>query len=134
MLEIYRRWAEIKSAEAYANFTVACRATDYLKLSSRTVVSDEADLARLGQPLTADLPDGVLFIEGEQLVLEALSQLPPLQRAVFALVYDEYSIADIAAILKLKDVTTRSHLRHARSTLRTWWGSRTAENPGRGRP
>jgi DNA-directed RNA polymerase specialized sigma24 family protein len=79
----------------------------------------------LGQPLTAGLPDEFLLIEEEQLMLEALSQLPPLQRAVFALVYDGYSIADIAAVLKLKEVTTRSHLRHARCTLRTWWRSKT---------
>src|ERR1700735_2862598 len=52
MLEIYRRWAEIRSAEAYANFTVACRAAEYLKLSSLTVATDNADLARLGRPLT----------------------------------------------------------------------------------
>jgi DNA-directed RNA polymerase specialized sigma24 family protein len=134
MLEIYRRWAGIKSAEAYANFAIACRATDYLKLSSRTVAGDDADLARLGRPLTADLPDGVLLIEGEQLVLQALSQLPPVQRAVFALICDDYSIADIAAVLKLKEVTARSHLRHARSTLRTWWSSRTTEDHERGRP
>jgi DNA-directed RNA polymerase specialized sigma24 family protein len=134
MLEIYRRWAEIRSAEAYADSAVACRAADYLKLSSRTVASDDADLARLGQPLTADLPDGVLHVEGEHLVLEALSRLPPQQRAVFALVYDDYSIADIAAALKLTQVTTRSHLRHARATLRTWWSGRTTEDHERGRP
>jgi DNA-directed RNA polymerase specialized sigma24 family protein len=116
------------------DFAIACRATDYLKLSSRTVAGDDADLARLGRPLTADLPDGVLLIEGEQLVLQALSQLPPVQRAVFALICDDYSIADIAAVLKLKEVTARSHLRHARSTLRTWWSSRTTEDHERGRP
>lgn len=101
---------------------------------SRAVASDDGDLARLGQPLAAGLPDGVLHIEGEQLVLEALSQLPPLQRAVFALAYDGYSIADTAAVLKLKEDPTRSHLRHARSTLRTWWVRRSTENHGKGRP
>jgi hypothetical protein len=68
MLEMYVRWTEIRSPEAHANFTVACRATDYLKLSSRTLASDDGDLARLGQPLAAGLPDGVLHIEGEQLI------------------------------------------------------------------
>jgi DNA-directed RNA polymerase specialized sigma24 family protein len=77
-------------------------------LSSRTVASDDGDLARLGQPLAAGLPDGVLHIEGEQLVLEALSQLPPLQRAVFALAYDGYSIADTAAVAPALNVASAS--------------------------
>jgi len=131
MAEIYRRWAEIRSAEAYANFTLACRATEYLRLSSRTVACEDAKLVSLGRPLTSDLPQGII-IEGEQLVLQALAQLPPLQRAVFALVYDGYDIADVATILKLKQVTVRSHLRHARKRLRDWWNTRTAENEGRG--
>jgi DNA-directed RNA polymerase specialized sigma24 family protein len=133
MAEMYRRWAEIRSAEAYANFTLACRATEYLRLSSRTVACDDAKLVSLGQPLTSGLPHGITPIEGEQLVLQALAQLPPLQRAVFALVYDGYDIADVAAILKLKPVTVRSHLRHARTRLRNWWNTRTPQDEGRGR-
>lgn len=134
MAEIYRRWTEIASAQAYANFTVACRAADYLKLFSRTVPSDSPDFMHLGQPLTQGLPDGILLIEGEQLVLEALSQLPRFQRAVFALVYDGYDTDDIAAILKLKAATVRSHLRHARITLRAWWSGRSPESTERGHP
>jgi DNA-directed RNA polymerase specialized sigma24 family protein len=134
MTEMYRRWTKIESPEAYANFTVACRATDYLKLSSRVMVADGTDLVRLGQPLTLGLPDSVLLIEDQCLVVEALSQLPPLQRAVFALVYDGYDTADIAAILKLNAATVRSHLRHARTALRAWWISRIKGNEERGRP
>jgi DNA-directed RNA polymerase specialized sigma24 family protein len=133
MAEIYRRWAEIKSAEAYTNFTLACRAAEYLKLASRTVACDHAKLVSLGQPLTLDLLPGVALIEGEQLVLQALEQLPPFQRAVFALVYDGYDIPDVAMILKMKPVTVRSHLRHARARLRDWWNTRTPEDEGVGR-
>lgn len=134
MVEIYRRWSEIESAQAYANFTVACRATDYLKRSARVMVAEGTGLEGIGRPLTLGLADGVLLVEGERLVMEALSQLTPLQRAVFALVYDGYDTADIAAILKLKTTTVRSHLRHARTVLRAWWSSRVEEKEGRGRP
>jgi RNA polymerase sigma factor (sigma-70 family) len=125
MLEIYHRWPKIGSPQAYANFAVPRRAAGFLKLSSWVQPTDNADLARLGQPLTASRPEGVLTIEGEQLVLEALDQLPPTQRAVFALVYDEYTCVEIGKILELKEDTVRSHLRHARAVLRPWWTGRT---------
>lgn len=124
MLEIYRRWPKIGSPQAYANFAVPRRAAGFLKLSSWVQPMDNADLVRLGQPLTASLSGGVLTIEGERLVLEALDQLPPAQRAVFALVYDDYTCVEIGKILELKEDTVRSHLRHARAVLRPWWTRR----------
>jgi RNA polymerase sigma factor (sigma-70 family) len=130
MEEIHRRWRTIEYPQAYANFTVARRAAGFLKLYSQAQSADEADLACLGQPLTARLPDGVLTIEGEQLVLEALDQLPRVQRAVFALVYDDYPCAVIGVILGLKVATVRSHLRHARETLRAWWAGRIQREEG----
>jgi DNA-directed RNA polymerase specialized sigma24 family protein len=124
MLEIYHRWPKIGSPQAYANFAVPRRAAGFLELSSWVQPMDDADLARLMQPLTARLPEGVLAIGGEELVLEALDQLPPTQRAVFALVYDDYKCVEIGKILELKEDTVRSHLRHARAVLRLWWTGR----------
>lgn len=125
MLEIYRRGPkEIESPQAYANVTMPRRAAGFLKLSSWSS-RDNARLARLGQPLTAGLPGGVLTIEEKDLVLEALDQLTSLQqRAVFALVYDDYKCVEIAKILEMRADTVRSHLRNARAVLRPWWWNR----------
>jgi RNA polymerase sigma factor (sigma-70 family) len=125
MLEIYRRGPkEIESPQAYANVTVPRRAAGFLKLSSWSS-RDNASLARLGQLLTAGLPRGVLTIEEKDLVLEALDQLTsPQQRAVFALVYDDYKCVEIAKILEMRADTVRSHLRNARAVLRPWWWNR----------
>lgn len=93
MLEIYRRWPEIESPAAYASFAVPRRAaTLAAEISSpaRRFAwhgDNLLALARLGQPLTVRLRDVVLIRE-EELVLKALAQLPSMQRAVFALVYD----------------------------------------------
>jgi RNA polymerase sigma-70 factor (ECF subfamily) len=121
MLEIYRRWGSIDSAAAYANSALPRRAAGFLRDSSFCPPADGADLARSGRPLVAGLPDGVLAVDGEHLVLEALEQLPATQRAVFALAYDDYSCVDIGQVLDLKEATVRSHLRHARRALKAWW-------------
>jgi DNA-directed RNA polymerase specialized sigma24 family protein len=121
MLEIYRRWADIGSPERYAGKTVAMRAAGFLKISVSTLPKETADLARLGQPLTSAMPDGILAVDEEQVVLQAMRQLSPVQRAVFALDYDEFTTSDIAAILNMEEATVRSNLRHARTALRSWW-------------
>jgi DNA-directed RNA polymerase specialized sigma24 family protein len=131
MLEIYRRWPDIESAERYASKVIAMRAVGFLKISAGTLPKDTADLVRLGQPLTSALPDGVLAVDEEQFVLEALRQLPSVQRAVFALDYDQFTSAEIAVILNMMEATVRSNLRHARATLRTWWNERAGWPGGR---
>ena len=124
MLEIYARWAEISFPGAYARRVVAFRAADLLKQSSRLLVKDLDYFAKLGHELTSGLPNGLFAVEGEQLVLEALAQLPSIQRSVFALTYDGFACEDIGEILDMKEATVRSNLRHARKTLSDWWNRR----------
>jgi RNA polymerase sigma factor (sigma-70 family) len=121
MVEIYKRWSEVRSPGAYARRVIAYRAGDFLKISSRTSARDDMDVTHRTQPLAAGLADELLVVGEEQLVLQALGRLPPMQRAVFALVYDGFTPADIGAILNLEEATVRSHLRHARKTLQSWW-------------
>ena len=121
MFEIYRRWEDIRLPEAYAHRTVYLRAVGSLRISANVLSRDESDLACPGKPLTANLPDGVLSLDGEQLVLHALAQLPSTQRSVFALDYDGFTCTEIGVILHLNPVTVRSNLRHAKKTLRAWW-------------
>jgi DNA-directed RNA polymerase specialized sigma24 family protein len=134
MLEIYRRWEDIRSPEAYAHRTVFMRAVGSLGISANVPSRDESDLAYAGKPLTANLPDGVLSLDGEQLVLHALAQLPSIQRSVFALDYDGFTCIEIGAILNLNPVTVRSNLRHAKKRLRAWWNQANRSDEGRTEP
>ncbi|MFI9206446.1 RNA polymerase sigma factor [Streptomyces sp. NPDC053048] len=51
-------------------------------------------------------------------VMRVLRDLPPRQRQVLALHYDEYSAQEIAELLGVKPSTVRSNLRHAVATIR----------------
>jgi RNA polymerase sigma factor (sigma-70 family) len=130
MIEIYRRWPEIRSPEAYAKRALAFRTADFLKISARTVARDQEDLTRLGLALSNGIPDDIRLVEERPLILEALSQLPPVQRAVFALTYDGFAPTDIAAILSMKKSTVRSNLRHAQEALRAWWEQKGSSTEG----
>jgi RNA polymerase sigma factor (sigma-70 family) len=86
------------------------------------------------QPLAAPLeeppaiagsePDLMVFAEEQRRVLGLLQQLPAAQRVVAALYYDGLSIEEIAAVSGKPAATVRSHLRHARRTLKEVIASR----------
>lgn len=134
MFEIYRRWDDIRSAEAYAHRTIYMRAVGFLGVPTNVSAREESELICPGKPLTANLPDGVLSLSGEQLVLHALARLPAVQRSVFALDYDGFTCAEIGEILKLNPATVRSNLRHAKKTLRVWWDQTNRSDVGRSKP
>jgi RNA polymerase sigma factor (sigma-70 family) len=134
MLEIYRRWPDIGSPEAYARTTVPLRAVGFLRISASTWTMDGADLASKGRPLTSGMPDAIMAIGERQVVLQALGQLPPTQRAVFALDYDGFTSADIGAILGMKESTVRSNLRYAKKALRAWWAQAHPSGEERSQP
>jgi RNA polymerase sigma factor (sigma-70 family) len=63
-------------------------------------------------------PDLAVFSEEQQQVLHRLRRLPPAQRMVAALYYDGLTAEEIAATTGKPATTVRSHLRHARTTLK----------------
>jgi RNA polymerase sigma factor (sigma-70 family) len=130
MMDIYRQWPCIGSAEAYAWKAIPLRAVGFLILP-RSLAIGEPDPSHPGRSLTSSLPDSVLAVEGEHLILQALRQLPGMQRVVFALVYDGYTAGEIAGILGLAQATVRSHLRYARDKLRLWWQQAGLSTEGR---
>ena len=134
MLEIYRRWPDIGSPEAYARTTVPLRAVGFLRISANAWTVNDADIASKGRPLASSMPDDIVAIGERQVVLQALGQLPPMQRAVFALDYYGFTPADIGAILGMKEGTVRSNLRHAKMALRAWWAQAHPSGGGRSQP
>jgi RNA polymerase sigma factor (sigma-70 family) len=59
-----------------------------------------------------------IFAEEQRQVLRLLRALPEQQRTVLALYYDGLSYEEIADLLGISPATVRSHLRHARKTLK----------------
>lgn len=134
MIEIYRRWPDIGSPEAYARTTVPRRAIGFLRISANAWTAGDFDLASGGRPLTSGAPDAIVAIGERQVVLQALGQLPPKQRAVFALHYDGFTSVDIEAILGMNEGTVRSNLRHAKMALRAWWDQAHTSGRERSQP
>ncbi|MEU4668124.1 sigma-70 family RNA polymerase sigma factor [Amycolatopsis sp. NPDC023774] len=61
--------------------------------------------------------NGSAGYEERELIVQALSRLPPRQREVLAWYIDGYSTGEIAALLSTRVSTVRSNLRHARKQL-----------------
>jgi RNA polymerase sigma factor (sigma-70 family) len=63
-------------------------------------------------------PDGPEMRQQEELVLSLLGELPPQQRRVFALCYEGWSTAEIAAQLAMDQAAVRQNIARARAALR----------------
>jgi RNA polymerase sigma factor (sigma-70 family) len=63
-------------------------------------------------------PDGPEVRQQEELVLSLLGGLPPQQRRVFALCYEGWSTAEIAAQLGMDQTAVRQNIARARAALR----------------
>jgi RNA polymerase sigma factor (sigma-70 family) len=123
-VQVLRRWPSIANPAAYL------RATAYhlaIRRPAEEPWRNPADCRRLPEVLP-ELPG----FEERHAVLRACRELPGQQRAVFALYFDGYPAAEIAEILQMKTVTVRSHLRHAREKLRSWWEHENGQGPGTG--
>jgi RNA polymerase sigma factor (sigma-70 family) len=127
MIRAWQQWESIREPTAWVR-TVAVRT--YCKLvsqrQSRTTSLDEAT----GE-CPAD-PDLSIFTEEQQHVLRLLRALPTQQRVVAALSYDDLTCEEIAELTGKSSATIRSHLRHARKTLRGMVLSEGHMRPERG--
>ena len=79
----------------------------------------------VGEPAPVDPGDRLGDRERIALVREVAMGLPPTQRLVLLLVaWEGLALRDIADLLSLKYATVKSHLHHARSTVRARWAAR----------
>jgi RNA polymerase sigma factor (sigma-70 family) len=112
MLEAWRQRDTIQYPVSWVR-TVAIRAYwDRVRMRPQTVPLDGSASQAVGEP------DLGIFAEEQQQVLHALRVLPPEQRTVVALFYDGATCDEIAAETGKSPATVRSHLRHARRTLK----------------
>jgi len=107
---LYDRWETVRNPRPWLR-TVAVREL------SRATVTNECSLEGHDQLAPLD-PAGIESLLEEDAVLFAIRQLPPLQRQVFALRFDQFEISEIAEILKLTEAAARQNLVRARARLR----------------
>jgi RNA polymerase sigma factor (sigma-70 family) len=113
MIQAWQHWQSIRKPTAWLR-TVAFRTWPKQGDIQRfkTVPLEDADRS------TILYPDLSIFATEQQQVLRLLRALPPMQRAVAALFYDGAPCGEIAELLDVSEATVRSHLRHARRTLK----------------
>ncbi|MDJ0974796.1 MAG: sigma-70 family RNA polymerase sigma factor [Planctomycetota bacterium] len=81
--------------------------------------------AAVGEPAPVDPGERLADQERIALVREVAMGLPPTQRLVLLLVaWEGLALRDVADLLSLKYATVKSHLHHARSTVRARWAAR----------
>ena len=104
LIEVYRRWPEIRKPGAYLRCAVVSRCRSALQRR------------RLHSPYSMDEPS-VPAGAGE--LWDVLTRLPDEQRtAVVLRYYGGYRASDIAAMLEMPAATVRSHLHRALATLK----------------
>jgi RNA polymerase sigma-70 factor (sigma-E family) len=118
LIRLYRVWGRIQrkgSVGAYARKVVVSTTLDTLRLkSSQEVVGGAGYFA--AEPDAAD-PLGVL--ENRLVITQALTELPPRQRACVVLRYfDELSVEETAAVLDCRPGTVKSQTMRALDKLR----------------
>jgi RNA polymerase sigma factor (sigma-70 family) len=117
MIAAWQSWESIREPTAWVR-TTALRAL----WKHNHLEPTAAPLEETAMP--GSDPDLMVFAEEQRRVLGLLQQLPAAQRVVAALYYDGLSMAEIAAVSGKPAATVRSHLRHARRTLREVIASR----------
>jgi RNA polymerase sigma factor (sigma-70 family) len=86
----------------------------------------------LDQLRVPGVPADVESLLEQYAVLSAIGQLPPLQRQVFALHFDQLETSEIAEALKISEAAVRQNLARARARLKELLGLADREVPVRG--
>jgi RNA polymerase sigma factor (sigma-70 family) len=113
MIAAWQKWESLYEPAAWIRTTATRKLWKSNQHRPPTTPLEETTV----QLPTSD-PDLAVFSEEQQVVLGLLRQLPPTQRAVAALHYDGLTAEEIAIVTGKPTATIRSHLRHARTTLR----------------
>jgi RNA polymerase sigma factor (sigma-70 family) len=112
MIAAWQKWESIREPVAWVR-TAAVR-----KLWKHRQRQPELPLEENAVHVPTSQSDLAVFTEEQQWVVRLLRQLPDAQRTVAALHYDGLNTEEIAAVTGKPANTVRSHLRHARATLK----------------
>jgi RNA polymerase sigma-70 factor (ECF subfamily) len=112
MIAAWQQWESIREPAAWAR-TTAVRML--WKSNHKQLPAAPLDDST---PQPSSEPDLAVLSEEQQRVIGLLRRLPAAQRAIAALHYDGLLTEEIAEVTGKPAATVRSHLRHARRTLK----------------
>lgn len=114
-IELHRQWHTVRKPKSWLR-TVAIRM--YLaNPADKPLSPDDRD-----KPGLLSASGRIEFREEEEAVLAALRSLPPAQRAVLALHYDQFETRDIAEILDMTEAAVCKNLERGRAALKRFLG------------
>ena len=113
MTAAWQRWEHIREPAAWVRITALRASWKHNRQQLPAKPLEEAIL----HPDVSD-PDLAVFGDEQRWALSLLRGLPPEQRTVAALFYDEMRVAEIARLTGKPAATVRSLLRHARKSLK----------------
>jgi RNA polymerase sigma-70 factor (ECF subfamily) len=113
MIAAWQKWQAIREPTAWVRTTATRK---LWKINHQQLAATPLD--EHSAPLPVSEPDLAVFSEEQQQVLSLLRRLPQAQRTVAALYYDGLTAEEIAVATGKPATTVRSHLRHARTTLK----------------
>jgi RNA polymerase sigma factor (sigma-70 family) len=108
-VELFAQWHAVSSPRAWLR-TVAFR--QMLRRPAGYPLDEHSEAPVLSAPAILEIR------EQELQVLKALRQLPPAQRQVMALIYDQFTYQEIAEITGKNEVTIRKNVERARSAMK----------------
>jgi RNA polymerase sigma factor (sigma-70 family) len=113
MIAAWRQWESIREPAAWIRTTAIRTFWKHNRQHQPAPLPGEPT----PQPAITD-PDLAIFADEQRWILSLLRGLPPAQRTVTALFFDGLSAPEIADITGKPVATVRSHLRHARKSLK----------------
>jgi RNA polymerase sigma factor (sigma-70 family) len=111
LIALYNQWGTVRSPRSWLR-TVAFR--EFI----RTRDPNECFLEGQDQLRVPEGPADIESLLEQDAVLSAIRQLPPLQRQVFALHFDQLGTSEIAELLGISENAARQNLKRARDRLK----------------
>lgn len=117
MRDAFAKWRDIDRPVAWVRTAARRSAMADVESANRRTAREEHYVRSVLAVEITD-PHAVSEFDEEQCeVLRQLEAMPLKRREVVALVYDGYTVNEVAVALEMEESTVRSHLRHARRAL-----------------
>lgn len=131
LLRAQQRWSRIGELDAPAAYVKRMVTNEYLSWRRRRAVREVAASKAMLDAVGPAIPDRTGEYDEREAMLAQIAQLPRKQRSAIVLrYYENYTDAEIAAVLGCGTGTVRSHLSRAVATLRATMTDREPRTSG----
>jgi RNA polymerase sigma factor (sigma-70 family) len=114
--ELFEKWDTVQYPRAWL------RKVAFRQMLRQPVRSEYSFDTGHKEPVALSAAAQLELREDEKMVLDALGELPPTQRNVFALIYDQFSYREIAEIMNISEEAVRQNAARARKKMKELLG------------